>query len=199
MTCSWAWWSAERWTGVCGWHQWPRCLTSEGWASRCRRHGKIHQPNSRGWRPTDNRSNGPRRVAGPVRAPGTVSGGGAEVLWAAHQRGAGMGGVLPVLQRAPGAPPANSRSQPGKGTVLHPPAPGRNRSTADTQQRYGRANGLLENQPSRLILELLWHKHYTWKVLSNNEVVLWKVSLFLQFGGIWVFFKAQINNQQLVW
>lgn len=129
------WWSAERRTGEGGRHQWPRCLTSEGWASRCRRHGKIHQPNRRGWRPTDNRSHWPRRVAGPVRAPGTVSGGGAEVLWAAHQRGAGMGGVLPVLQRAPGAPPANRRSHPGEGTVLHPPAPGRNRSAADTQQR----------------------------------------------------------------
>lgn len=38
-----------------------------------------------------------------------------------------MGGVLPVLQRAEGAPPADSKSQPGEGPVLHPPAQRRNR------------------------------------------------------------------------
>lgn len=38
-----------------------------------------------------------------------------------------MGGVLPVLQRAEGAPPAAWESKPGEGPVLHPPAPGRNR------------------------------------------------------------------------
>lgn len=38
-----------------------------------------------------------------------------------------MGGVLPVLQRADGAPPADGRSQPGEGPVVHPPAQRRNR------------------------------------------------------------------------
>lgn len=118
-----------------GRRQWPRRQTSEGWASRRCGHGKIHQPNRRGWRPADNRSHGPRRVAGPVRAPGTVFGGGAEVLRAAHQRGAGMGGVLPVLQRAQGAPPAGGWSQPGEGSVLHPPAPRRDRVTAEPRRR----------------------------------------------------------------
>lgn len=117
-----------------GRHQWPRRETSEGCASRDCSHGKIHQPNRRGWTPTDKRSHGARRGAGSVRAPGTVFGGGAEVLRAARQRGAGMGGVLPVLQRAQGAPPAGGRTRPGEGSVLHPPAPRRNRVTADAPQ-----------------------------------------------------------------
>lgn len=40
-----------------------------------------------------------------------------------------MGGVLPVLQRAEGAPPAHRESEPGEGPVHHPPAQGRNRVT----------------------------------------------------------------------
>lgn len=39
-----------------------------------------------------------------------------------------MGGVLPVLQRAEGAPPAGRESPPGEGPVLHPAAQGRNRA-----------------------------------------------------------------------
>lgn len=38
-----------------------------------------------------------------------------------------MGGVLPVLQRAQGAPPAAAETRPGEGAVLHPPPQGRNR------------------------------------------------------------------------
>lgn len=38
-----------------------------------------------------------------------------------------MGGVLPVLQRAQGAPPAARETRSGEGPVLYPPAPGRNR------------------------------------------------------------------------
>lgn len=131
--CSCASWRAvrrQKRTVTSGRHTWPRRVTSERWAPRCRSHGQIHQQSCRGRRPAGNRCHGPRRVAGPGRAPGTVSGGGAEVLRAAHQRGAGMGGVLPVLQRAQAAPPADGRSQPGEGPVLHPPAPGRNRVAA---------------------------------------------------------------------
>lgn len=115
--------------------KWPRRVTSEGWAPQSRSHGKIHEQNRRGWGLTGNCSHGRRRVARLGRAPGTVFGGGAEVLRAAHQRGAGMGGVLPMLQRAEGAPPADSRSRTGKGPVVHPPTQGRDRLTAAGAQR----------------------------------------------------------------
>ena len=111
--------------GASGQHPWPRCLTSEGWAPRFQSHGQIHQQNRRGRGLKGNRPYRPRRWTGPGRAPGTVSGGGAEVLRAAHQRGAGMGGVLPVLQRVEGAPPDGLESLPCEGPVLHPPAQGR--------------------------------------------------------------------------
>lgn len=38
-----------------------------------------------------------------------------------------MGGVLPVLQRAEGAPPADRESEPGEGPIIHPTAQRRNR------------------------------------------------------------------------
>lgn len=118
-------------------HTWPRRrVTSERWAPRRRSHGQIHQQSRRGRGPAaGSRPYGTRRAAGPGRAPGTVSGGGAEVLRAAHQRGAGMGGVLPVLQRAEAAPPAGGHGRPGKGALLHPPAPGRNRVAAAAARR----------------------------------------------------------------
>ena len=103
-----------------GKHRWPRCLRTEEWAPR--RHGQIQQQKLRG------RGAAGPRADGAVRAPGTVSGGGAEVLRSAHQRGAGMGRVLPELPRAHGASAARRhRLRQREGAVLHPPAPGRNR------------------------------------------------------------------------
>lgn len=115
--------------------KWPRRVTSEVWAPQYCSHGKIYEQNRRGWGLTGNYSDGRRRVARLGRAPGTVFGGGAEVLRAAHQRGAGMGGMLPVLQRAEGAPPADSRSRMGEGPVVHPPTQGRDGVTAAGAQR----------------------------------------------------------------
>ena len=96
-------------------------LTREEWVNQCRSHGKINKQRHHGWRSAGVRVHGKRRGARPHRPPGTVSRGGAEVLRAADQRGAGLGCVLPVLRRSEGAAPGDWSTLPSERPVLYSP------------------------------------------------------------------------------
>ena len=97
------------------------CPTREEWVNQCRSHGQINKQRHHGWRSAGGRVHGKRRGARPHRPPGTVSRGGAEVLRAADQRGAGLGCVLPMLRRSEGAAPGDGSTLPCERPVLYSP------------------------------------------------------------------------------